>query len=86
LEKKNRGTFVRLSEKRAAFISKRQNNPLTYLKMNLKDVDEKLSTKHFYGKVVEDPGTQEYGQLVQFTSVPPEVAAHFQAFLQHSVE
>jgi len=55
---------------------------LNNLKMNLGDVDEKLSARDFYGKVIERPGKKEPTQLIRFTSVPPEVDAYFQAHLK----
>jgi hypothetical protein len=50
--------------------------------MNLGDVDEKLSARDFYGKVIERPGKKGPTQLIRFTSVPPEVDAYFQAHLK----
>jgi hypothetical protein len=53
--------------------------------MNLGDVDENLSKRHFYGKIIERPEGKGHGQLIRFTSVPTEVDAYFQAHLQHAV-
>jgi hypothetical protein len=50
--------------------------------MKLGDVDEKLSARDFYGKVIERPVKQGLTQLIRFTSVPPEVDAYFQAHLK----
>ena len=63
----------------------KQLSPLTNLKMNLEDVDEKLSARHFYGKVVQGSEKEGVGQLVLFTSVPPELDAYFQAHIQHTL-
>jgi hypothetical protein len=52
--------------------------------MNLEDVDEKLSAKVFYGKVVERSGETAQIHIVHFTSVPPEVDAYFQAHRQYA--
>jgi class 3 adenylate cyclase len=76
------GSVVRLSNKCAEIILDRPLEMLTNLKMNLGDVDEKLSARDFYGKVIERSGKKEPTQLVRFTSVPPEVDAYFQAHRQ----
>jgi hypothetical protein len=57
--------------------------PLTNLKMNVGNVNEKLSARDFYGKVIER--SEEKGQIhvIRFTSVPPEVDAYFQSHRQH---
>jgi hypothetical protein len=57
---------------------------LTNLKMNLRDVDENLAIKFFYGKVFENSTTNEKIHLVRFTSLPPEIDAYFQSHRQHS--
>jgi hypothetical protein len=54
--------------------------------MNIGDVDEKLSTRDFYGKVIEGLKEVEHTQVVCFTSVPPEVDAYFQSHRQHTVK
>ncbi len=77
-----KGSVVRLSNKCAEIILDRPLEMLTNLKMNLGDVDEKLSARDFYGKVIERSGKKELTQLVRFTSVPPEVDAYFQAHRQ----
>ena len=58
---------------------------LANFKMNLKDVDEKLSVRNFYGKVIKHSVEKGPTQLIRFTSVPPEVDAYFQAHLQYAV-
>ncbi len=85
-EKEIEGSVVRLSKNCAEITLTNPVSPLTDLKMNLGDVDAKLSTMHFYGKVIEFHGAKGPGQLIRFTSVPPEVDAYFQAHLQHAVE
>jgi hypothetical protein len=57
---------------------------LTNLKMNIGDVDEKLSTRYFYGKVIERSEEIGHPHVVCFTSVPPEVDAYFQSHRQHA--
>ena len=76
------GSVVRLSKNCAEITLCGPISVLTNLKMNLGDVDEKLSTRDFYGKVIEPPGKKGDTQLVRFTSVPPEVDAYFQAHLK----
>ncbi len=84
-EKVIEGSIVRLSKNCAEILLKRPINPLTNLKMNLGDVDEKLATRNFYGKVIQIFETGSIGQLVRFTSVPPELDAYFQAHIQHGM-
>jgi adenylate cyclase len=79
------GTVVRLSKNCAEIILSGSVEILTNLKMNLGDVDEKLSARDFYGKVI-DSGDNGQTQVVRFTSVPPEVDSYFHAFLQHAEE
>jgi len=59
---------------------------LSNLKMNLVDVDEKLSTRDFYGKVVKQAEEQMTPQLVRFTAVPPEIDTYFQALRQYATK
>jgi adenylate cyclase len=54
---------------------------MTNLKLSLRDVDEVLARKNFYGKVTQ--ATDGSGEaLVTFTSLPSEVDAYIQAHLQ----
>ena len=85
-KKELEGSVVRLSKKCAEINLGRTVSVLTNLKMNLRDVDEKLSARNFYGKVIERPGKEGPTQLIRFTSVPPEVDAYFQAHLKFAVE
>ncbi len=78
------GSVLRLSKSCAEITLGGPVSVLTNLKMNLGDVDEKLSARDFYGKVIERPGKKGPAQLIRFTSVPPEVDAYFQAHLQHA--
>ena len=77
------GSVVRLSEKTAVIALEEPLELLTNLKMNIGDVDEKLSTRGFYGKVIERLKEIEHTHVVCFTSVPPEVDAYFQSHRQH---
>lgn len=79
------GSMVRLSKNCAEITLDRPVSVLTNLKMNLRDVDEKLSVRDFYGKVLERPGKKGPTQLIRFTSLPPEIDAYFQAHLQLAV-
>jgi len=85
-KKGHEGSVIQLSEKTALIALDEPLEPLTNLKMNLGDVDEKLSARDFYGKVIER--SREDGQTheVRFTSVPPEVDAYFQSHRQHTVK
>jgi adenylate cyclase len=81
-EKKLEGSVVRLSKNCAEITLGGPISILTNLRMNLGDVDEKLSARDFYGKVIERFGKKGSTQLIRFTSVPPEVDAYFQAHLK----
>jgi adenylate cyclase len=85
-KKELEGSVVRLSKKCAEINLGRTVSLLTNLKMNLRDVDEKLSTRHFYGKVIKHSRERGLTQLIRFTSVPPEVDAYFQAHLQYAAK
>jgi adenylate cyclase len=85
-KKELEGSVVRLSKKCAEISLAGTVDLLTNLKMNLRDVDEKLSTRHFYGKVIKRFGKRKLTQLIRFTSVPPEVDAYFQAHLQYTAK
>ncbi len=82
--KGNKASLIRLSKKCAEIILDEQAEILTNLKMNLRDVDENLSTKFFYGKVIESQVKDGKVHGVRFTSVPPEIAAYFQSHRLHS--
>jgi adenylate cyclase len=85
-EKEFEGSVVKLSKNCAEITLAGPISVLTSLKMTLKDVDEKLSTRHFYGKVIDGPRKRGPTQLIRFTSVPPEVDAYFQALLQYAAK
>jgi adenylate cyclase len=78
------GSVLRLSKKSAEIDFNEPIEPLTNLKMNLGDVDEKLSAKDFYGKVIDRSWENRQTHVVRFTSVPPEVDAYFQALRQYA--
>jgi adenylate cyclase len=81
-KKELEGSVVRLSKNCAEITLDGPVSVLTNLRMNLADVDEKLSARDFYGKVIEHSGKKGPIRLIRFTSVPPEVDAYFQAHLQ----
>ncbi|MEE9612738.1 MAG: adenylate/guanylate cyclase domain-containing protein [Desulfatiglandales bacterium] len=80
------GSVVRLSEKNAVIALDEPLEPLTNLKMNLADVDVKLSARDFYGKVIERAGENRQSHVVRFTSVPPEIDAYFQSHRHHAAK
>jgi adenylate cyclase len=81
-KKELQGFVVRLSKNCAEIKLGGPVDVLTNLKMNLANVDEKLSARDFYGKVIEGLGNKGPKQLIRFTSVPPEIDAYFQAHIQ----
>ncbi|NQU16405.1 MAG: adenylate/guanylate cyclase domain-containing protein [Desulfobacteraceae bacterium] len=80
------GFVVRLSRNCAAIELGGMLEPMTNLKMNLRDVDGKLSVRDFYGKVVQSSAGDRYSHLVRFTSLSPEVDAYFQALRQYGAK
>jgi len=80
------GSVARLSKNCAEITLGEPVEMLTNLKMNLGDVDENLSVRDFYGKVIKRSEEKEQTHVVHFTSVPPEVDAYFQALRQHAAK
>ena len=80
------GQIVRLSGNCADMALDGPVEMMTNLKMNLEDVDEKLSAKDFYGKVTKRAGDKKENHGVHFTSLPPEVDAYFQSHRQHAIK
>ena len=80
------GSMVRLSKTWAEIILGAPIEVMTNLKMNLGDVDENLSARDFYGKVIKGPEKTEQTHVVHFTAVPAEVDAYFQSHRQHAVK
>lgn len=78
------GSVIRLSKKCAEVLTNQPLEMLLNLKMNLRDVDENLAIKYFYGKVIENGTESEKIHTVRFTSLPPEIDAYFQSHRQHS--
>jgi class 3 adenylate cyclase len=81
-----KGSLLRLSKNSAEITLGAPFDMMTNLKMNLEDVDEKLSSRDFYGKVIERSVEKEQVHMVRFTSVPPEVDAYFQAHRQYAAK
>jgi adenylate cyclase len=79
------GSLLRLSKKSAEAALDAPVKILTNIKMNLVDVDEKLSVRNFYGKVIQRSTEKGHIHVVRFTSVPSEVDAYFQSHRQHAV-
>ncbi len=79
-----KGFVVKLSQNCAEIEMDGLLKPMTNLKMNLGDVDGKLSAKDFYGKVIQSSEGNGLTHLVRFTAVPPEVDAYFQSHRQHA--
>jgi adenylate cyclase len=81
-----KGSMLKLSKNCAEI---RLNTPvdiLSNLKMNLLDVDEKLTARNFYGKVIEHSGENRRIHMIRFTSIPSEVDAYFQSHRQHATK
>ena len=86
IKKELEGHVIRLSKKCAEILLDEPVEILTNLKMNLRDVDENLVIKDFYGKVIENSRQKEKIHLVRFTSVSSEVDAYFQSHRQHAAK
>jgi adenylate cyclase len=85
-KKKLEGSLIRLSKTLAEISLGAPVEVLTNLKMNLRDVDENLSVRDFYGKVIKRSEEKEQNHVIRFTSVPPEVDAYFQSHRQHALK
>lgn len=75
------GLAVQLSRSGAHVRFSAALDVLTNVKLNLEDVDEALSAKDFYAKVMQRLGDHGELYLVSLTAVPAEVDAYFQAHL-----
>ena len=78
------GSIIRISKNSAEIALGTPPETMTDLRLNLADVDEKLSVKNFYGKVMTPAEGEGPIYLVYFTSLPPEVDAYFQAHRRHA--
>lgn len=79
-------SVVRISKNSAEIKLGAHFKSMTNLKMNLANVDETLSARDFYGKVIKSSEEKRRTHVVHFTSVPPEVDAYFQALRQYGVK
>ena len=64
-------------------------NPLESMinvKMNLQEAPKKLTSKDFYGKIIDFQKGEEFPHRIRFTAVPSEVDAYFQALLQYGTK
>ena len=77
------GRLIRLAKSCAEVRLGAPAAPMTNVKLNLEDVDEVLSAKDFYGKLVRELDADTHSFQVHFTAVPPEIDAFFQAHLRH---
>jgi len=83
-EKGLEGCVVRLSKSSAEITLGGPVELLNNLKLKLKDVDEQLSARDFYGKVIKHSAEKGNTYIVFFTSLPSEVDAYFQACRQYA--
>jgi adenylate cyclase len=81
-----KGSVDRLSKNCAEITLGGAVEVMTNLKLNLGDVDVKLSARDFYGKVIERSEKNRQIHVVRFTSIPPEVDAYFQSHRQHAAK
>ena len=78
------GFVVKLSKNCAEITLLKPIKVLTNFKMNLEDVDAKLSAKYFYGKVIKRSEQNGRSHMIRFTSLPLEVDAYFHAHRQYA--
>jgi class 3 adenylate cyclase len=80
------GTLLRLSKNRAEITLGGPVEILANLKMNLEEVDDRLSTRDFYGKAVQQSGKDGHTYIIRFTSVPPAIDGYLQALRLHAAK
>jgi len=78
------GSIIRLSKKSAEIELEQAVDNLTNLKMNLRDVETDLTTRDFYGKVIQSSAKSQTTHILRFTALPPEVGTYFQSHRQHA--
>jgi len=83
-KKRLKGSLIRLSEKSAAMVLDEPLEPMTNLKINLDDVEDRLAAYAFYGKIIERSEDKGLTHELRFTSIPPEVDAYFKAHLRYA--
>ncbi len=79
-------TLLALSGKGALMRMPRSLEPMTNLRLNLQGVPKKLSTRDFYGKVIDWHGTKASECRIRFTAIPAEVDAYFEALLRYGTK
>ena len=60
--------------------------PMINIKLNLLEAPKRLTSKDFYGKVIDVQKKEEFLHQIRFTAVPGELDAYFQALLQYGTE
>lgn len=80
------GFVLDLSRSNAIISLNQPIEALTNIKLNLLEVDEKLSSRDFYGKIIKHLDEMRQKHLVYFTSVPPEVDSYFQALQKFAAQ
>ena len=78
------GSILRLSKHGADITFSDPIDLWANLKLNLREVDDQLSVRGFYGKVLDKASTDEHTYWVSFTSMPPDISAYFQACRQYA--
>ena len=83
-KKRFKGSLIKLSEKSAVMVLDEPLEPMTNLKINLGDVEDRLAAYDFYGKIIERSEDKGLTHELRFTSIPPEVDAYFKAHLRYA--
>jgi len=83
-KKRLKGSLIKLSEKSAVMVLDEPLEPMTNLKINLGDVEDRLAAYDFYGKIIERSEDKGLTHELRFTSIPPEVDAYFKAHLRYA--
>ena len=83
-EKATQSFITRLSKKCAEITLLEPIELLNNLKMNLLEVDQELTSKDFYGKIIGEPKPNHRAHVVRFTSLPAEIRSYFQAHREYA--
>lgn len=83
-ESERRGTILRLSRRGAEVDLAEPIDVWTNIQLSLGEVDDQLSARVFYSKVLEKTSTAEHTYWVSFTSMPSDVSAYLQACIQYA--
>lgn len=79
-------TLIGLSGKGALIQMPTPLEPMINIKLNLLEAPKRLTSKDFYGKVIDVQKKEEFLHQIRFTAVPGELDAYFQALLQYGTE